>query len=64
MDIRIVSSLTPDDENRVAPALLETLRTLMASLPVAYAVRIQTASGRVWQQQNVAQPPDAQPAAS
>jgi hypothetical protein len=55
MHIRIVSSLTPDDENRMAPALLETLKALLLELPVVYALRIETTSGEIWQQQNVGQ---------
>lgn len=50
MDIHFISSLTPDDEDRVAPALLEALKPMLALLPIAYTVRIRTASNTVFQQ--------------
>ena len=40
--IKVVSSLTPDDENVCAPALLQLCVNLLAMLPIAYAVRIET----------------------
>ena len=46
--IKVVSSLTPDDENVCAPALLQLCVNLLAMLPIAYAVRIETAD-RVFQ---------------
>jgi hypothetical protein len=53
MDIRIVSSLTSDDEDVVAPALMAAIAALLAALPIAYALRIVTTDGRVWQQVNI-----------
>ena len=46
--IKVVSSLTPDDENVCAPALLQLCVNLLGMLPIAYAVRIETAD-RVFQ---------------
>jgi hypothetical protein len=40
--IKVVSSLTPDDENVCAPAILQLCVNLLAMLPIAYAVRIET----------------------
>lgn len=48
MNIRFISSLTPQDEDRVAPALLAALSHLLDLLPIAYTIRIETASGRVF----------------
>lgn len=41
--IELVSSLTPDDEKVCASALLQHLVTVLQALPIAYAIRIQTA---------------------
>ncbi len=45
MEIRIVSSLTPDDESRLAAKVLAAIAGLLDGLPVSYSVRIETASG-------------------
>ena len=49
MDIHFISSLTPDDEDRLAPALLEALKPMLGLLPIAYTIRIRTASNTVYQ---------------
>jgi hypothetical protein len=49
MDIRFVSSLTPEDENRLAPALLAAVGGLLDQFPVAYALRIETSGGGVFE---------------
>ena len=41
MQIRLVSSLTPEDEERLAPELLFALRAVLDSLPVSYTIRIE-----------------------
>ena len=45
MEIHIVSSLTPDDESRLAAKILAAIGGLLDGLPVSYSVRIETASG-------------------
>lgn len=45
MDITFISSITPDDEVRVASAFLDLVGAVLDSLPLAYTVRIQTADG-------------------
>jgi hypothetical protein len=45
MDIRFISSLTPDDENRIAPALLAAAASVLDRLPIAYTLRFDTSSG-------------------
>ena len=47
MEIRFVSSLTPEDENTFAPALLKAFGALLDQMPIAYTLRIQT-SGMPW----------------
>jgi hypothetical protein len=49
MDIRFVSSLTADDENLFAPALLKAVGALLDQLPIAYTVRIETTGSQVFQ---------------
>ena len=49
MDIRFVSSLTAEDENAFAPALLKAIGALLDQLPIAYTVRIETTGSQVFQ---------------
>jgi hypothetical protein len=49
MEIRFISSLTAEDENQVAPALLKAVGALLDQLPIAYTVRIQTTGAQVFQ---------------
>jgi hypothetical protein len=49
MDIRFVSSLTADDEDQFAPALLKAIGCLLDQFPIAYTVRIETLGGREYQ---------------
>lgn len=49
MDIHFISSLNPDDEDRLAPAILAALRPMLELLPIAYTIRIRTSSNNVYQ---------------
>jgi hypothetical protein len=49
MDIRFVSTLTAEDENTFAPALLKAIGSLLDQLPIAYTVRIETIGAQVFQ---------------
>lgn len=49
MDIRFVSSLTPDDEDRLAPGLVNALGQLLDALPLVYTLRVETSNGKVFQ---------------
>ena len=49
MDIRFISSLTPDDENAFAPALVKAVGALLDQLPIAYTLRIETTGAQVFQ---------------
>jgi len=53
MDIRFISSLTPDDESRLAAAILAAARGLLEQCDLPYSIRIETADGRVCQHCNV-----------
>jgi hypothetical protein len=49
MNIRFVSTITPEDEDRFAPVLLGALAQILEHLPLPYAIRIETAAGRVFE---------------
>ncbi|HKV98473.1 MAG TPA: hypothetical protein VJN96_01555 [Vicinamibacterales bacterium] len=49
MNIRFTSTLTPEDENTVAPALLRALSSILDLIPIAYVIRIDTSDAHVYQ---------------
>ncbi len=49
MDIRFISSLTPEDENSFAPALLRAVGAVLDQFPIAYTVRIETTGAQTFQ---------------
>jgi hypothetical protein len=49
MEIRFISSLTAEDENAFAPALLKAVGTLLDQMPIAYTIRIETTGAQVFQ---------------
>ena len=49
MNIRFISSLTPEDEDRLAPAVIKAVGAILDELPLAYTLRIETASATVFQ---------------
>lgn len=49
MNIRLTSSLTADDENMLAPALLTAMSSILNLLPIAYMIRIDTSDAQVYQ---------------
>jgi hypothetical protein len=53
MDIHVVSTLTTEDEDRVADALIAALADLFDGLPIAYALRIETSGTKVVQRTNL-----------
>jgi hypothetical protein len=53
LDIRFVSTLTADDEERIAGVLLNVLVKLLEDLPIAYALRIETTGAKIFQQSNM-----------
>jgi len=50
--IEVTSTLTQEDENRIAPAVLKLLAGILEMLPVAYLVRIETTDQQVLEQVN------------
>jgi hypothetical protein len=58
MEIHLVSSLTPDDESRLAPRVLAAIGEVLGRLPVSYSVRIETAIGNAIHHNHTAPPSD------
>lgn len=56
MEIHLVSSMTSDDESRLAPAMLTAIGRILDRLPVSYSVRIETAAGNELQHHHTASP--------
>ena len=56
MEIRFVSSLTADDENFFAPALVKAIGALLDQLPIAYTLRIETTGAQVFQHTHAGTP--------
>lgn len=61
MEIRFISSLTPEDENAVAPVLITAVGALLDQLPIAYTLRIETSGTQIYQHTH---PSEVQPAPS
>jgi hypothetical protein len=59
MDIRFISSLTPEDEARVGAAICKAAAQLLAPLSIAYTLRVQTTDGQTFCEQSaeLAAPP-------
>ena len=49
MEIRFISSLTPEDESAFAPAVMKAVAALLDQLPIAYTLRIEVAGTHVFQ---------------
>lgn len=49
MDIRFISSLTAEDENAFAPALLKAVGAILDQFPIAYTLRVETTGAQVFQ---------------
>jgi hypothetical protein len=49
MDIRFVSTMTAEDEDALAPAILAALGALLDQFSMPYTVRIETTGARVFQ---------------
>ena len=56
VEIRFISSLTPEDEDAIASVLLTSVRAILDNFPIAYTVRIETATARVFQHTSAADP--------
>jgi hypothetical protein len=52
MEIRLISTLTPEDEARLAAAVCAAVAPLLDHLSIAYTLRIETADGQTFQRHN------------
>ena len=50
--IELTSTLTQEDEKKLAPALLKAISGLMDMLPIAYMIRVETTDEQVLQHLN------------
>ncbi len=50
--IEFTSTLTTEDENRLAPAVLKALSGLLDMLPIAYIIRVETTDQSVLEHVN------------
>jgi hypothetical protein len=57
VEIRFISSLTPEDENTFAPALLKAVGVVLDQFPIAYTVRIETTGAQIFQHSHAARDP-------
>jgi hypothetical protein len=48
MDIRLISTLTPDDEARIAAAICAAAGELLDQFSIMYTIRIETTDGHVF----------------
>ena len=49
MHIELTSTLTQEDENKLAPAILKAISGMLDMLPIAYMVRVETTDESVLQ---------------
>ena len=49
MNVRFVSSLTPEDEARLAPVLVKLCELVLDQLPIVYNLRVETSGDLVFQ---------------
>ena len=53
MELRFVSTLTVDEEERLAPALMTAVAALLDAMPIAYALRLETTGSSVLHRSNL-----------
>lgn len=61
MDIRFISSLTTEDEIRLAQGLLAALTSLLDRAPIAYTLRIEAGGSRVFHHGHSPEEPIVEP---
>jgi hypothetical protein len=53
MDIRFVSSMTPDDETHIASLVVDLVGSLLDHLPITYTLSVVTTAGVTFQRTHV-----------
>jgi hypothetical protein len=55
MQIRFISTLTADDEERLAETIVETAKAMLGTFPIGYMLRVETTAMRVFEHNRVHQ---------
>jgi hypothetical protein len=61
MNIRFVSSLTPEEENLIAPALVRAVAGILELVPIPYLIRIDTTDAKVYEHRQTTPMPVSSP---
>ena len=56
MDIRVISTLTVEDEARIAAAICAAAGQLLDQFSIMYTMRIETSDGQIFHRHNVPSP--------
>jgi len=56
MQIRFISTLTEEDEDRLAEMIVDMAKALLAHSPLGYMLRIETAAAKFFEHNKVAPP--------
>jgi hypothetical protein len=59
MDIRLISTLTGEDEARLAKAICAGAGQLLDQFSIMYTIRIETADGQLFERHHAPEPADA-----
>ena len=54
MQIRFISTLTTEDEARLAQMIVDTAKALLANFPLGYMLRVETADAKLFEHNKVA----------
>ena len=54
--IQFTSTMTSEDENKIAPVILSSLARLLELLPIAYSMQIQTTDGELYEHSTLDRP--------
>jgi hypothetical protein len=54
MQIRFISTLTAEDEDRLAEMIVDTAKALLAHSPLGYMLRIETTDAKLFEHNKVA----------
>ena len=54
MQIRFISTLTAEDEARVAEMIVDTAKAILANFPLGYMLRVETADAKLFEHNKVA----------
>jgi hypothetical protein len=57
MEIRFVSTLTPEDEERIATLLIEAAKGILAILPISYKLEIKTIANHLCEHEQIGASP-------